>query len=95
MGNPSDTDIIVRTSQVELIERLRHRVGGMIDKRPSRRTIVDMALIAFDGSLDAGFSVGDHLTQRTHRPHGGRKKKVHAKVGRSRAAPCNAGDASP
>ena len=72
---PSDADTIVRTSQVKLIERLRHRVGGMLDRRIDRREIVDIALLQLDRTLDAGISIGPGIPESTYRHHGGRRKE--------------------
>ena len=80
MGNPSDTDKLVRTSNIALVDRLRLRVGGMLDREIKRREIIDQALVAFEGLLDIGFVVGDGITEKTYRPH--RTQKVTARVGK-------------
>ena len=66
-------DAVVRTTEVETIERLRKRLAAIFDRRVDRREVVDVALLQLERSIDAGLPIGPGIPEATFRPHGGRR----------------------
>ena len=73
-GNQDD---VVRTSQLDTIERLRHRLAGMWDRSVPIREVIDVAVLQLERGLDAGLSIGPGIPESTYRkPTGGPRKKT-------------------